>query len=205
MTMIDDRPGAFDREPRDTRPHEMSPEEFEAAGYRWMTRQESNDWAQRVANGFLDEASWHRALVGGLPMARQRLASAIAGLEDLQFELRTKTRAIRSPRGEVATVPSPYFADGQGRDEAFWRDQAATLKADIARAVKAGHSADEAALEALCYARLSEATALSTADRVAFNAVILRRAVGEARENVRTLQAELAELTRRTAPYMDAA
>ena len=202
--MLDDRPGAFDREPRDTRPHEMSPEEFEAAGYRWMTRAESNEWAQRVLNGLTDEASWNRALVGSLPMARQRLAGAIAGLEGLQHELRTKTRVIRGPRGEVATVPSPYFTDGQNRDEGYWRDQAATLKADIAKAVKAGPSADEAALEALCYARLSEATALNTADRVRFNEVILRRAVGEARESVRTLQAELAELTRRTAPYMDA-
>ena len=201
MTMIDDRPGAFDREPRDTR--DMSPEELEAAGYRWMSRQESDTWQGRVLNGLTDEASWNSALVGSLPMARQRLASAIAGLEGLQHELRTKTRVIRGPRGEVATVPSPYFADGQGRDEAFWRDQAATLKADIAKAVKAGPSTDEAALEALCYARLSEATALNTAVRVSFNEVILRRAVGEARENVRTLQAELADLTRRTAPYMD--
>ena len=202
--MLDDRPGAFDREPRDTRPLEMSPEEFEAAGLRWMTREESAIWQGRVLNGLTDEDSWNRALVGSLPMARQRLAAAIAGLEDQQLELRTKTRTIRSPRGEVTTVPSPYFVDGQGRDEPYWRDQAATLKADIAKAVKTGPSADEAALEALCYARLSEATALNTADRVRFNEVILRRSVGDARENVRTMQAELTRITRLTAPYMDA-
>ena len=137
-------------------------------------------------------------------MARQRLASAIAGLEDLQHELRTKTRAIRSPRGEVTIVPSPYWVDGQGRDEAYWRAQAAALMADIAKAVKAGPSADEAALESLCYARISEATALNTADRVRFNEVILRRSVGDARMNVQTMQAELTRITRLTAPYMDA-
>ena len=102
-------------------------------------------------------------------------------------------------------MPSPYFADGQNRDEGYWRDQAATLKADIAKAVKAGPSADEAALEQLCHARLSEASASNTADRVRFNEVLLRRSVGEARENVRTLQAELERITRLTAPYMDAA
>ena len=202
--MLDDRPGAFDREPRDTRPLEMSPEEFEAAGLRWMTREESAIWQGRMLNGLMDEASANRALVRGLPMARQRLASAIAGLEDLQHELRTKTRAIRSPRGEVAIVPSPYWVDGQGRDEPYWRAQAAALKADIAKAVKAGPSADEAALESLCYARISEATALNTADRVRFNEVILRRSVGAARDNVRTMQAELARITRLTAPYVDA-
>ena len=203
MTMIDDRPGAFDRDPSEVRPHEMSPAELEAAGYRWMTRAESDAWAQRVANGFTDEASVNRDMLRILPLARQRLAGAIAGLEGLQHELRTKTRVIRGPRGEVATVPSPYFVDGQGRDEAFWRDQAATLKADIAKAVKAGPSTGEAALEALCHARLSEATALSTADRVRFNEVILRRSIGDARENVRQLQAELAQITRLTAPYAD--
>ena len=205
MTMIDDRLGAFDKDPHEIRPHEMSPEELEAAGYRWMTRAESDDWAQRVANGFLDEASVNRDALRILPLARQRLASAIATLEDLQHELRTKTRPMRHPRGQVAYLPSPFFADSQGRDYGHWLDQAAALKADIAKAVKAGPSADEAALEALCYARVSEASALNTASRVKFNEVLLRRAVGEARENVRTRQAELADLTRRTAPYMDAA
>ena len=203
MTMIDDRLGAFDREPRDIRPLEMTPEELEAAGLRWMTPAESNEWSQRVANGFMDEASANRELVRILPLARQRLTSAIAALEELQHELRTKTRAIRGPRGEVAHVPSPWWVDGQGRDEAYWRDQAATLKADITKMVKA-RPADEADLDSLCYARLSEATALNTADRVRFNEVILRRAVGEARDNVQTMQAELARIIRLTAPYMDA-
>ena len=205
MTMIDDRPGAFDRDPSEIRPHEMSPAELEAAGYRWMTRAESDAWAQRVANGFTDEASVNRDMLRILPLARQRLASAITTLEDLQHELRTKTRPMRYPRGPVAYLPSPFFSDSQGRDEPFWRAQAADAKAEVAKLVKAGPSADEAALEALCFARLTEATALNTAARVAFNSVLLRRSVGDARENVRTLQAELARITRLTAPYMDAA
>ena len=69
--------------------------------------------------------------------------------------------------------------------------------------VKAGPSADEATLEALCQLRLTEASASNVADRVRFNEVLLRRSVGEARENVRTLQEELARITRLTAPYMD--
>ncbi len=89
MTMIDDRLG-FDRDPSEIRPHEMSPAELEAAGLRWMSRAESDAWAQRVANGFLDEASANRDLLRILPMARERLASAITTLEDLQHELRTK-------------------------------------------------------------------------------------------------------------------
>ena len=201
--MTDDRLG-FERDPEEIPPLEMSPEQLEAAGLRWSTREEGLAWQQRVLNGFFDEASVNRGLVRILPMARQRLASAIAGLEDLQHELRTKTRAIRYPSGEVATVPSPYFVDGQGRDEAYWRAQAAALKADIAKAVKTGPSADEAALDALCYSRLSESSALNTADRVRFNEVVLRRSVGDARDNVRTLQAELARVTRLTAPYLDA-
>jgi len=203
MTMIDDRPGAFDRDPSEIRPHEMSPEELAAAGLRWMSRTESNDWAQRVANGFTDEASANLDLVRILPLARQRLASAVAGLEDLQHELRTKNRAIRSPRGEVAYLPSPWFVDGQGRDEPFWRAQAAEAKAEAAKLVKAGPATDEATLEALCQLRLTEASASNVADRVKFNEVLLRRAVGEARENVRQLQAELARITRLTAPYAD--
>ena len=205
MTMIDDRPGAFDRDPSEVRPHEMSPAELEAAGYRWMTRAESDAWAQRVANGFTDEASVNRDMLRILPLARQRLAGAIATLEDLQHELRTKTRLIRHPRGQVAYLPSPFFVDGQGRDEPYWRAQAAEAKAEVAKMLKAGPATDEATLEALCQLRLTEASASNTASRVAFNSVLLRRAVGKARENVRTRQAELADLTRRTAPYMDAA
>ena len=136
-------------------------------------------------------------------MARQRLAGAIAGLESLQHELRTKTRAIRSPRGEVAYLPSPWFVDGQGRDEPFWRAQAAEAKAEAAKLVKVGPATDEATLESLCQLRLTEASASNVADRVRFNEVLLRRAVGEARENVRQLQAELARITRLTAPYAD--
>ena len=203
MTMIDDRLGAFDREPRDIRPHEMSPEELEAAGYRWMTKEESDTWAQRVANGFLDEASANRDLLRILPMARQRLASAIAALEDLQHELRTKTRAMRGPRGEVAYVPSPYFCDGQNRDEGHWRAQAAEAKADIAKALKAGPATDEATLEELCQLRLTEVSASNVADKVRFNEILLRRAVGDARMNVQTMQAELARIIRLTAPYLD--
>ena len=203
MTMLDDRPGAFDREPSDIRPHEMSPAELEAAGYRWMTKEESDTWAQRVANGFTDEASANRDLLRILPLARQRLASAIAGLEDLQHELRTKTRPMRYPRGQVAYLPSPFFADSQGRDEPFWRAQAAEAKADIAKALKAGPPTDEATLEELCQLRLTEASASNVADRVKFNEVLLRRAVGDARMNVQTMQTELARIVRLTAPYMD--
>ena len=202
MTVTDDRLG-FDRDPSDIRPHEMSPEQLEAAGLRYMTREEGLAFQQRVLNGFFDEASVNRGLVRMLPMARQRLASAIAGLEDLQHELRTRTVRRSSPAG-AAGAPSVHFVDGQGRDEAYWRAQAAALKADIAKSVKAGPSGDEAALDALCYSRLSEATALNTADRVKFNEVCLRRSVGAARDNVRTLQAELTRITRLTAPYLDA-
>ena len=203
MTMTEDRPGAFDRDPSEIPPLQMSPEQLEAAGLRWSTREEGLAWQQRILNGFFDEASVNRGLVRMLPMARERLASAIAGLEDLQHELRTRTVRRSSPAG-TAGAPSPHFCDGQGRDEPYWRAQAAALKVDIAKAVKAGPSADEAALEALCYARLTEATALNTADRVKFNEVCLRRSVGAARDNVRTLQAELTRITRLTAPYLDA-
>ena len=203
MTMTEDRPGAFDREPSEIPPMQMSPEQLEASGLRWSTREEGNAWQQRVLNGFFDEASVNRGLVRMLPMARQRLASAIAGLEDLQHELRTRTRRRSSPAG-AAGAPSVHFVDGQNRDEAYWRAQATALKADIAKAVKAGPSADEAALEALCQARLTEATALNTADRVAFNEVLLRRSITSAREMVTHWQGELSEITRRTAPYMDA-
>ena len=204
MTMTEDRPGAFDRDPSEIPPLQMSPEQLEAAGLRWSTREEGLAWQQRVLNGFFDEASVNRDLVRILPMARRRLASAIAGLEDLQHELRTKTRAIRYPSGEVAYVPSPFFRDDQGRDISHWRAQAVEAKAEIAKMVKAGPPTDEATLEGLCQLRLAEASASNVADRVAFNEVLLRRAVGEARDNVRTLQAELARITRLTAPYLDA-
>ena len=201
--MTDDRLG-FERDPEEIRPHEMSPEQLEAAGLRYMTREEGLAFQQRVLNGFFDEASVNRGLVRMLPMARQRLASAIAGLEDLQHELRTKTRAIRYPSGEVATVPSPYFVDGEGRDEAFWRAQAADAKAEIAKMVKAGPATDEVTLEGLCQLRLTEASASNVADRVRFNEVLLRRSITSAREMVTHWQAELARITRLTAPYLDA-
>ena len=203
MTMTDDRLG-FERDPEEIRPHEMSPEQLEAAGLRYMTREEGYAWQQRMLNGYTDEASSNRSLVGILPMARQRLASAIAGLEDLQHELRTKTRATRHQNGEVTTVPSPYFVDGQGRDEAYWRAQAADAKAEIAKMVKAGPATNEVTLEGLCQLRLTEASASNVADKVRFNEVLLRRSITSAREMVTHWQGELSEIIRRTAPYMDA-
>ena len=202
MTMTDDRLG-FERDPSEIPPLEMSPEQLEAAGLRWSTREENAIWQGRMLNGLMDEASANRDLVRGLPMARQRLASAIAGLEDLQHELRTKTRAIRYPSGEVTTVPSPYFVDGQGRDEASWRAQASDAKAEIAKMVKAGPATDEATLEGLCQLRLTEASASNVADKLRFNEILLRRAVGDARMNVQTMQTELARIIRLTAPYAD--
>ena len=200
--MTDERPDVFDRDPAEIRPEDMTPEDLAAAGLRWRTAAEHMAW-RAFSDNFSDVASANRDSVRVVPLFQQRLASAVQTLQDLQHELRTKTRQIRQPSGQVLEVPSPFFADGQGRDVAYWRAQAAEAKAELARMVKAGPPSDEAALGELCRVRLAEVSAINTADSVAFNEVLLRRAVGEARDNVRTRQAELADLTRRTAPYMD--
>ena len=196
MTMIDEHP------PGTQDPADMTPEELAAAGLRWMTKEE---WmaACSLRDNFADPASAERQLPAALPMARLRLEGAVADLEALQFELRTRRRRIVTSDGQVHETESPYFTDGQGRGEEHWRDEAAQVKAELARLVKAGPARDEVELQARCALRLQEASALNIAEMILHNSVLLRQAAVTAREMVQLRQTELEDLTRRARPYMD--
>ena len=170
-------------------------------GMRPLTKQEWND-ACSLRDNFADPSSADRDCVRILPLARQRLENAIAGLADMQFEVRTRKRRLTAADGQVHEVPSPFFVDDLGRDEDFWRRDAAQVRAEIAATTKAGPSRDEAELQALCDLRLREATSQNTADRIAFNPTLLRRVIADLRHDVQHFEAELAEYLRRARPYL---
>ena len=196
MTMTDERPTDLKNR------LEMSTEELAAAGLRWMSKAEHTA-ACALRDNYADPTSADRDLPRQLPILRQQLENAVAALTGLQFELKHRSRELVTSEGVVHEVPSPFFCDDQGRDEQHWRDEAAAARAELSKVVKAGAPRDEAELQALCDLRLREASALATADRIAFNPVLLRRAVGEAREEVRRLERDLTDLTRRGAPYLE--
>ena len=183
-------------------PHDMNGEELAAAGLRWMSLAEYMAACQ-LRDNYSDPSSAERESLAQLPIARQRLESALATLQGLQHELKTRRRRLTTAHGLEYEVASPFFTDNEGRDETHWRDDATQARAEIARAVKAGPARAQADLDALGHLRMREASSANTADRIAFNSVLLRQSVDEARDNVRRREAELTDWTRRAAPFME--
>ena len=201
MTLTDHRTD-FGHVPDGPDPADMNPDELAAAGLRWATKAEHMAQCQMLSN-YADPGSADSTLPAALPMARMSLESAIATLDGLQHELRTRRRRIVTPDGQVHAAESPYFTDGQGRGEDHWRAEAAQVKVELARLVKAGPPRDEVELQARCHLRLQEASALNTAEMISHNSVLLRQAVADARNMVQLRQAEFEDLSRRARPYMD--
>ena len=189
------------REAPATHPADMTPEEIAAAELRWMNRQEYMAACQ-LRDNYHDATTADREAPSHLPMARQRLINAIADLDSLRHELSTQRRQLTTSEGLTHEVPSPYFCDSQGRGEEHWRTEAAQVKVELARIVKAGPPRDQAELESRCHLRLQEASAHNTADMIAHNAVHLRQAITTAKDMVKLRQVELEDLARRARRFM---
>lgn len=182
-------------EPEAPRPEDLGPEELAAAGLRWMTKEEYMAHCARRDNA--PEAAIVDYQAGGkIPLVRQQLELAVAAVDALVFELRSKRRRLVS-EGTVHELPSPFFCDSQGLDEASWREVAAAARADLSKLAKTGPPADDAELQQVCDLRMAEASACNVATRIKFNEVLLRRAIDEARQNVRLVAAILEDLQQR--------
>ena len=186
--------------PQRVHPAVMNPDQLAAAGLRWMTKEEHMA-ACAVRDNFADTESAARSEVAQLPIARLRLESALATLEQLTHELRTRRRKMTTADGIEFELASPFFVDDAGRDEDHWRAQAAEATAEIAKLGKAGAPTDEVVLHHVADLRLRAASALNIADELAFNTVMLRRCVEEARQNVKHFATALADIQARTVAF----
>lgn len=125
--------------------------------------------ALALRDNYSDLASADRELVREVPVARARLESALAGLRGLQYELKTHRRLLVTSEGHEHEVPSPFWVDDQGRDDAYWKADAAAARAEITKLSKGPAPAIEHEIERICDLRAREAMSLNTVDRIRFN------------------------------------
>ena len=157
-----------------------------------MTRMEWMEWCGRRDNNLSPErAESDRRL--HLLRAKERLRGAIDAVADLQHELRTRKRRMVTSEGLAYEVDSPSFVDMYGRTERDWRDDAVAGQADL-DALPAARCDDE--WRQRCELRLRVATSWNTAETLAHNAVNLRRAITDYRDQIRQLEAELTAASR---------